>query len=1093
MRSVKAYQAASASLDLLVTLWLGWLVFVVYGSLVPLDFMAFPLSEAWERFAQIRLLDVGVQGRADWVANGVLYVPVGALGTLVLAGGMVRRRWAGGGAALVLGVVLAVLVEFTQLFFPPRTVSLNDLLAEALGCLLGVAMAVLGMRHWREALDHWHGQRQRLAGAVSPLGLLALLMYALFPFDLLVSAGEFGHKLASDFWGWWLAPVSVRDGMAMLLWRLLAEACVVMPLGGWWAHRRAVLQGPHTTMMLLPAVVGGALRGAAFGVFLELAQLVVASGVSQGVSVLSRSIGWGLGAVLGVLTLAWRPQDWRAQLRRWTLPVLVACSLAALAKAGWWSGDWSPADQAWARLSSGEVRFLPFYYHYFTSEGAAVQSVTPVVLLFAPWGLLAWAWQRSPQLAGLGAGVVAALVEAGRLFLPAVRPDPTNAMIAAASAAAVAWMCYRWGAGRAVEAGMEGPRKSVPPLRLVPAPEVPASNAGAWSSPVLWLVVGMTVLWLWRFPVHQAGVGLVLLMGCAVVWWRPVALLAVVVAALPLLNLTVWSGREYVDEFDMLVLLCVAVAWARRCPLPQRILAEDRLGSAVVVAVGLSLSLSVLVGWAPWDLAGLAHPHSPLSPWYSLRLFKGALLAALLVMVIRRQVVEGEPVMKALGVGMVLGLAGVVTWVLWERKVFVGLLNFAAEYRVAGPVLPMRLGGAYLDVFLVISLPFALSGALYGRHWVWRTVCALTALGGVYTAAVTFTRSTYLAVALAIAVVVLGGLRSAAAKTPRRWWPAAVLMSLLLVAAYPIVTGPFASARMAVVAQDVGTRLAHVRHVASVRDSDVLTQVLGQGLGRFPARNYWARQMSAGPSGGMGVHQFLHHEGVSVLQLGAGPMLYLDQAVTADVTERVQVLVRIRSSAVGGKLVVALCEKWLLASGTCAAHTFVLSETGWRDLSATLKTSELDRPSGWWKRTIRISVYNAGATRLDIDTITMLDAQGRQLVRNGGFDQAGDHWSYTSDDHLAWHVKNIAQAVWFDLGGLGILAFGAFLMLALSRSAQCAWRGDRSAQALLAALMGFMVVAVFDSVVDEPRFLLLLLLVLWLAARTRAEREGATV
>ena len=41
-------------------------------------------------------------------------------------------------------------------------------LAETLGCLLGVAVAAMGMRHWLEALDHWHGQRQHLTGAVLP-------------------------------------------------------------------------------------------------------------------------------------------------------------------------------------------------------------------------------------------------------------------------------------------------------------------------------------------------------------------------------------------------------------------------------------------------------------------------------------------------------------------------------------------------------------------------------------------------------------------------------------------------------------------------------------------------------------------------------------------------------------------------------------------------------------------------------------------------------------------------------------------------------------------------------------------------------------
>jgi hypothetical protein len=39
----------------------------------------------------------------------------------------------------------------------------------------------------------------------------------------------------------------------------------------------------------------------------------------------------------------------------------------------------------------------------------------------------------------------------------------------------------------------------------------------------------------------------------------------------------------------------------------------------------------------------------------------------------------------------------VVGVVVWERVAFVSLLDMAAGYRVAGPVVAMKLGGAYLD------------------------------------------------------------------------------------------------------------------------------------------------------------------------------------------------------------------------------------------------------------------------------------------------------------------------------------------------------------------------------------------------------------
>jgi VanZ family protein len=121
--------------------WLTYLAFVVYGSLVPLDFQPRPWDEAWRLFQHIRLLDVGAQGRADWIANGVLYLPLAFLTAHVLAGRRARPSALALVLALLFSLTLAVAVEFVQLHFPPRTVSLNDLLAEGIGSLLGVALA----------------------------------------------------------------------------------------------------------------------------------------------------------------------------------------------------------------------------------------------------------------------------------------------------------------------------------------------------------------------------------------------------------------------------------------------------------------------------------------------------------------------------------------------------------------------------------------------------------------------------------------------------------------------------------------------------------------------------------------------------------------------------------------------------------------------------------------------------------------------------------------------------------------------------------------------------------------------------------------
>ena len=555
-------------------------------------------------------------------------------------------------------------------------------------------------------------------------------------------------------------------------------------------------------------------------------------------------------------------------------------------------------------------------------------------------------------------------------------------------------------------------------------------------------------------------------------------------AALPVLNLSAWSGREYLDEFDVLLLVCLAVGYARRPQGGPAAPARDGLLSAVLWLLAGSVVVSTLLGWAPWEHAALRHPDSPLSPWYSLRLFKGWLWAAGLYAVVRRQHAAGLPVLRSFGTGLVISLALVVCFVLWERAAFVGLWDFSAPYRVAGPVVPMRLGGAYLDAFLVVSLPFALVGAMYARSIRWRLACGATALGAAYAVAVTFTRTTYLAAALVGLIVVFAALRP---------WPrqrqglpllAAAMLTALLAVTYPIITGPFATARLANVQQDWATRLAHSGQVIQLGRDHGDSMVFGRGLGRFPVESYWARQVASATNQNVAVHRFLVDGAGSQLQLGSGPGLYLDQAIKLGTSQHVDLELLARASGPGGGLSVTICSKWLLSSDHCVLQIFSVAEenSGWQRLSARMQTGGFGPAKGWFGPPVRMALHNAGEARVDIDRVSLRDEMGNELLLNSDFSAGSDHWNYTSDDHLAWHAKNMALAIWFDMGWVGVFAFGGLLVLALLRSGRRAWAGDRLAQALFAALIGLLVVSVFDSVVDEPRFLLLLMVLAWLGA-----------
>ncbi len=58
---------------------IGYLIFVIYGSLVPLEYRARPFAEAWREFQNIRYLQLGIASRSDWVANLLLFIPLSFL------------------------------------------------------------------------------------------------------------------------------------------------------------------------------------------------------------------------------------------------------------------------------------------------------------------------------------------------------------------------------------------------------------------------------------------------------------------------------------------------------------------------------------------------------------------------------------------------------------------------------------------------------------------------------------------------------------------------------------------------------------------------------------------------------------------------------------------------------------------------------------------------------------------------------------------------------------------------------------------------------------------------------------------------------
>ena len=1072
--------------------WLAYIGFVVYGSLVPMELKPLSFDQAWAAFQKLPMLHLAVWQRADWIANGVLYFPAGFLTFALFARvrSVLGRLLVSVGAALFC-FSLALTVEFTQQFFAPRTVSMNDVVAEWIGSVLGIIAACFWSEWFRKALAALAGKLGQLTSRVLQMYALGYVAFSLFPFDFLLSAAEFADKVDSGAWGWFLSEQSTNRGPIILAAKVLAEILAVIPLG--------VMLGRRNVARQMPATRHAVLYGTLLALALEAAQFLTFSGVSQGVSLLTRAAGMYCGARL------WRDRAQFARLpvhaanRRLLLAFVVLYPLALAAVNGWFSQSWH--GMAGAGKTFALTRWLPFYYHYYTTEHAALLSLASVALMYAPVGAFAWLRSWSPAMALWTACLAASVIESSKLFLTGLHPDPTNLLIAGVAAWSVTTLLQK------LQAASAQRKEAVPPAVALspqdPVADVSLAGRGRRLSPA-WLAVSATVLltaWVViDFPFAPLLFGTLLVSYAALLWFKPLFLWVAIPAAIPLLDLAPLSGRFYLDEFDFLIMISLVLGFARIPPAPRGSY-RDLSGLAVACLMALSIALSATLGMLPLALPDANSFNNYYSPYNALRIAKGALWALLLLALMHRFTAGGRNIRGCFAAGMVTGLAGTVAVVIWERAVFPGLFNFADIYRVTGPFSAMHTGGADIETYLTAALPFAVVLTLRAHSLLGRLTAGLLILAASYAIGVTFSRAGYAGFAAAFLIACLSAVlprrRTMAERSRRdpaavpvdaahashsgattgsrifRWAAPAALLALAAAVVLPIYSGAFAQERLAMVRADLAARQAHWADALAMRDPGLLTALLGMGIGRFPQTHYWRSSETRA-----GSYQLSKEAANTFLTLGAGHALYMEQLVSVAPDQEYLLHLDTRSPQAGAVLSVSLCEKLLLTSRRCVSRTISASpeDREWQQHELRLPGGDVGRGPWLLRPPVKLSLYNTSHTRIDIDNVQLLGPDGQQLSRNGDFASGLDQWFFAVDRDLPWHIWSMPVTVFFDQGLLGILAFAALLGLGLTRTARQALTGDLLAGATLAALTGILLIATVDSIIDTPRFLLLLIL-----------------
>lgn len=265
--------------------------------------------------------------------------------------------------------------------------------------------------------------------------------------------------------------------------------------------------------------------------------------------------------------------------------------------------------------------------------------------------------------------------------------------------------------------------------------------------------------------------------------WQPGAWLWLLPAALPVANLSPWTGWLVFEEFDLLVLGALCALHARRWwaddrpPLGSDSPWRTQRGRAVLTG---ALWLLAMVGWAIGssragggigDLSGFAAHEDPL---WSLRASKGLIWALLLWPWMREELAAApRRSMHRVGRGMLLGLVAVGAVVLDERLAYPGLYDFASHYRTTALFWEMHVGGAAIDAYLALATPFA-AWALWRAHaerqiarWL---LASLLAVLVTYACLTTFARGVYLATVASMLVLVLAMCAQLAAQGRESRW-----------------------------------------------------------------------------------------------------------------------------------------------------------------------------------------------------------------------------------------------------------------------------------------------------------------------------------
>jgi VanZ family protein len=1062
---------------------IAYAVAIVYVSLVlgPAGFHFAPLDPdvAWRKLLATPYLINGSDQRPDWMANLLMLVPLGFVVTGTFWPRGRRLRWLTAGAALCCCLFLVIAIKYLQLFFPPRTVSLNYIEAQSLGSLLGVALFWVSSDRLFSVLQGVAGRGRRPLMIVCGIYTAALFLFFLFPFDFALSTEDFRER-AAELPHMLLSWPGEGRSTTLRVVAVLVDTAATIPLGLLLA-----LKSPRRSLLRI-AVAGFAMMS-----LVTVLTMLVLSAAPSLTAVFYRTVGIVIGAAMLMWFEAQDPTRWHYRLVRLVPLMILPYVVAVLYVNDLLSPHWRTVPEAFAALD--KFGLLPFYHHYIVSKAHAAESVAVHVLTFAPIGVMIALRRGSKRANVWTAAILAALfslaVEVGRWFRPGLQPDFSDAVIAAVAAGVAAKLTpIFWSMLAGGTIAVTGtPARDHARFRAIPARQPadsrfgkddlrrPATTlAGLAVAAVCLALTGVITI---NYPLAPWLLGTALTLYTLALWRWPSLWLAVIPAVLPALDLTPWTGWTRVGEPDLFVLVTIGIL-ALRTPPRRADFVVEGLAAVVLALTVVSYLLSVALGLAlPGPAEGSDNPY--LRPDNALRLAKGFFIALALLPFLRERMRTRHDALAWLGVGMAGGLALVAAATFAERAVFTGLFDFTTEYRVVATFSSMHIGGGYVGAYIAMALPFLLVCLLRPHPTALLAMFGI-AIGAGYALVVSFARAAYAAALISVITACLGWAWAARRRQSGTLSSLVLSMAPLLLVGGIVIAAfdtSFMTERLQTVTPDLADRENNWSGGLALRDDNLATWLFGMGLGTYP-RIVLARK----PDGRFPTNFVVEHDGAyPFLSLRTGLPTYLGQKVSIASGQQYRLFVALRSPDGKGQLSVLLCEKILLYSANCRDATFRPRTPGmWEDFGAVISTAGLDEDAVlWWlKRPVELALFDPiPGTTIEIGRVRMFDPQDRDILANGDFSRGIERWYFTDDQHLIWRIKNQYLMSLFEGGALGLASFVLLAGSALAGAVLAMRRGDRMAAAVAGSLIAFLCSSVFDYLFEVPRLAALFYLV----------------